>query len=428
MLDELTLYSITSAVVFNDLEALRKIIDDLGDSTLIPLSIHSTRTGLSFPLKHAMYQIAVSHARSDTALNKLIKDIAIPIDIPGDINAPDLPEGFHRKLGLPCNDKTFKHFGKVRLDRTLAVVKRVEIELKFRRAGLIKHIRDQASPEAFCAAVCLSDPDITLDAVLSGLKDGDDRVELRETLMSRAPLVMRKMEHLCYSKVADVVRQMQLLEPHNPQRFEFWAAMFEQLHPSEGISPVADAFLHFLLHVAPLEDEQGAREVLKGLIWGVSTDNRSTAMAVFLNRLQESKLRDVQDDLVFQVTLALSAEQAIKADAGKRLPELAHAWVSNLYLEPRLLAKMLTAIIVEPLDRHNDQAWTIVQRLLDKGLVQPEGLTENLVTAYETHLTSGSSMTPDYLPKPGSKMAKFIRWNRHDISDHVGSIRHLAGF
>jgi len=426
MFDELTLYAISTGVVFNDVEAMKKLIADLGEATPIPLSIHSSRTGLSFPIKHVMYQIAISHARSDTGLNRLVKDIEIPIDLPGDINADELPEGFHRKLGLPCNDKTFKQWGEVRLDRTLAVMNRVEIELKYRRPSLIKHIREHGNPEVFCAAVCLSDPGITLDDVLSGVKDADDRFELRDKLMSRAPFVIRKIKHLGYSTVSDVVQQMQLLEPRNPQRFEFWAAMFEQLHPGDGISPVADAFLHHLLHIAPTQDEQGCREILKGLIWGFTTDNRATAMAVFLDRLDKSPLRDMQEDLLFQVTFAVGAEQVIKANIANKLPERALAWLNCLKADDRLISKLMTDSLDRPLARHNDQSWKVMQHLLDKGLIQKE-ISEGLVSSYEAHLVTGSSATPDYLAKPGRKAGNYIRWNRHDIIDHVGSIKHLAG-
>lgn len=424
MFDELMLYNISTGVVFNDVEAMKKLITDLGESTPIPLSLHSTRTGLSFPLKHAMYQIAISHARSDTALNKLVKDIGVPIEIPGDINALDLPDGFHRKLGLPCNDKTFKRWGEVKLDRTLAAMNRVEVELKFRRNSLIKHIREHGSPETFCAAVCLGNPEITLDDVLKGVKDGDDRFDLRDRLMSRAPWVIRKLKHLGYSKVSELVFRMQLLEPRNPQRFEFWAAMFEQLHPGEGISPVADAFLHYLLHEGPSIDEQGCRDILRGLIWGVSTDNRAIAMAVFLDRLDKSPLRDIQDELLFQATFAVSGKNAIQSNIGNKLPDRALAWLSMVQVESQLLPKLLKACLDLPSGRHNDQAWTVIQCLLDEELIQKVECSHELVLAYEEKLITDSSMTLDYLPRAG----KFIRWNRHDISDHVGSIRYLAGF
>lgn len=423
MFDDLTLYAISTSVVFNDVEVMKKLIADLGEGTLIPLSIHSCRTGLSFPIKHVMYQIAISHARSDTALNRLVKDIEIPIDLPGDINDDELPEGFHRKLGLPCNDKTFKHLGEVRLDRTLAVMNRVEIELKFRRNSLIKHIREHGSPETFCAAVCLGTPEIMLDDVLKGVKDADDRFELRDRLMSRTPWVIRKLKHMGFSKVSHLVFLMELLEPRNPQRFEFWAAMFEQLHPGDAISPVSDAFLQYLLHEAPLIDEQGCREILRGLIWGVSTDNRATAMSVFLDRLENSPLRDIQDELIFQATFALSCEQAIRANVGKNIPERALVWLNMVQTDPNLVARLMKAYLDLPCGRHNDQAWTLIHCLLEKGFIQKVELPHELVSAYEAKLTYDSSTTLDYLPKAG----KFIRWNRHDISNHVASIRHLAG-
>lgn len=424
MFDELMLYNISTGVVFNDVQAMKKLITDLGESTLIPLSLHSTRTGLSFPLKHSMYQIAISHARSDTALNKLVKDIGVPIEILGDINAPDLPDGFHRKLGLPCNDKTFKQWGEVKLDRTLAVMNRVEVELKFRRNSLIKHIREHGSPETFCAAVCLGNPEITLDDILKGVKDADDRFDLRDRLMSRAPWVIRKIKHLGYSKVSELALRMQLLEPRNPQRFEFWAAMFEQLHPAEGISPVADAFLQYLLHEAPSTDEQGCRDILRGLIWGVSTDNRATAMAVFLDRLEKSPLRDIQNELLFQTTFAVSGKNAIQSNIGNKFPERATSWLNMVQTGSNLLPRLLEAYLNLPNGRHNDQVWTIIQRLLDTGIIQKVECAHELVLAYEEKLITDSSATLDYLPRAG----KFIRWNRHDISDHVGSIRYLAGF
>ncbi|AXH59915.1 hypothetical protein [Pseudomonas amygdali] len=327
---ELMQHRISVGVVGHDFDDLKSMIAEMGEGTLLPLEIHEMRTGLNLPIKHLFYLKALSYASSDTALKQFVKQLSIPIDMPGHLNNLVLPEDYFDKMGYAANDKGYYERGKLTLDRTLAAVERVEREAKTRRTVVIKNICEHMSPETFFAALTVQDPCITLFDVLAKEKSAARREELTNTLMTRMAFVIRKPEHLKYASVQMIVERAGLLSPSNPGRFLFWRALFEQLHAQPWVSPVADMFLSYLLDEASVTHATDCAEVITCLFAGKALTSRHDQGAlVFLERLHKSKMSHVQDNPIFQAYFVARHSECMAKDRLGAFPARTREWAER---------------------------------------------------------------------------------------------------
>lgn len=409
-----------------DLSGLRQIIEDIGPDTPVPVKLHTLNSGLELPLKQAIYQAATFSYLADSALNALIKGLDIPIDMPGPLNDLSLEVGQLNLMGLSNSDQGYWQEGELALDLTLATLRRVDIEARFRRTKLIKHVRSNASPATFFAALTHK---VSLDEVLFGIKKVDDRHAIRSRLMSRLPWVIRKPEHLKNTSVREVVERAGLLSPSNPERFLFWAGMFEQLHFEDGVSPVADLFLDYLLEDASCSDPAGCLEILRHIRWDtVVTNNHVMAIDVFHARLAASDMRWVQDDITFQTNFALRNLKTLADDDYGVLPHRMQQWRRSFIDHTnQVIIDLMSAFIAEPISRHVHNYWLLIQELLDRGFTSHEELDPSLYPVYEHHLLRSSGNTPDYPQCQATANYCVFTYYDQDIDEHLTELKALFG-
>lgn len=409
-----------------DLAGLKQLIEDMGPDTLIPVKLHTINSGLELPLKQAIYQAATFNYLADSALNALIKGLHIPIDMPSPLNDFVLEVEQLNLMGLPNGDQGYWQEGELALDLTLATLRRVEIEARFRRTKLIKHVRTHASPSTFFAALTHK---ASLDEVLFGIKKVDDRHAIRSRLMSRLPWVIRKAEHLKDISVREVVERAGLLSPSNPERFLFWAGMFEQLHSDDGVSPVASMFLDYLLEYALCTDPAGCLEILRHTRWdAVVTSNHAMALDVFHARLAASSLSWIQDDITFQINFALRNLKTLADDDYGVLPHRMQMWRRSFIDHThQVIIELMSAFIAEPINRHVHNYWLLIQELLDRGFTSNEELDPSLYPVYEHHLLCSSGNTPDYPQCQATANYCNFTYYDQDIDEHLTELKALFG-
>ena len=422
-------HKISVRVAQFDLVGLKQIISEVGTDALIPVKLHTLDSELKLPLTHAIFHVAASNYLTDSALYALVKGLDISIDMPSPLNDLSLDVEYLNVIGLPATDPGYYQEGKLTLDRTLAPLERIKIELMFRRNKLLKHLRAHACPATFFASIAYDGQGFTLDDVLSGVKIADDRHRIRTRLMGRLAWVIRKPEHLGTISVREVVARAGLLSPHNPERFLFWAGMFEQLHCDEGASPVADQFLSFLLDEASVSDPEGCHEVLRHMRWDASvTNNHVMALDVFHARVAESAMSWIQDDITFQTNFALRNLKALADDDYGVLPFRMHLWHRRFVDHtPQVILDLMSSFTAQPITRHVHNYWQLIQELLDRGFSSNDEIDPELYGTYERHLLRSNGNTPDYVQSPATAHFCVFTHYDDDIDEHLTTIKAYFG-